>query len=101
MIRGSGIINDFTFHQDEFVKSFGRAVTGTAGGFGTVAILKEAGIIKTGSKEEDVSIQILEQETGRAPYSINISGFKRFVMSGFDPEQAKPCLLYTSPSPRD
>ena len=75
------------FDQKAFVESAARAFVGT-NLVGTGIILAKLGII-TGRKDDKPGIRDLKREVGLGNYKINTSGLKRFVMSGFDPQEAK------------
>lgn len=76
-----------SFDQKAFVESAARAFVGT-NLVGTGIILAKLGII-TGRKDDKPGIRDLKREVGLGNYKINTSGLKRFVMSGFDPQEAK------------
>lgn len=76
--------------QKAFVESTARAITGSTALLGTGALLYKMGII-TGKPGTDPDIKALDKNgEGVGDYSINISGLKRFLLEGFDPEKAKP-----------
>lgn len=78
-----------TFDQKQFVESFARAFTGTAGLFGAGTLLYKAGILTGGNKDKPSDVAASERAQGLGNYQINASALKRFVLSGFDPEAAK------------
>lgn len=82
------VVGKGDFDQREFVQSFSRALTGT----GTIALaigLAKLGLIK-GKPNKDMDLASLERGEGQGPFSINLSGLKRYALSGFDEAQAKP-----------
>jgi len=76
------------FNQKKFVESFGRALTGSTMLVGLGAMMHKIGLI-TGKREDNININAVENREGLGQYKINASALKRFVMSGFDPEQAQ------------
>lgn len=76
------------FEQKRFVESLSRSIVGT-GILGTGALLYNAGIIQ-GKATKDKEANELLREAGTGQYTFNISAFKRFMMSGMNPEHAKP-----------
>lgn len=76
------------FNQKAFVDNLSRALVGTTALVGTGALLHRVGII-TGAPDENKSLNALQRATGLGAYRINVSALKRFVLSGFDPEEAK------------
>jgi len=82
------LVGQGRFNQKAFVESFSRALVGTTGLVGTGALMHRLGLI-TGQRESDKDIATLQQETGLGQYKINVSGLKRFALSGGDPEAAK------------
>lgn len=76
------------FDQRAFVESTSRALTGTASLVGAGALMHKLGLI-TGKRAEDSDINALQRTTGLGQYKLNMSGLARFVMSGFDPDEAK------------
>ena len=75
------------FNQKAFVESAARAFTGSSL-VGTGIILAKLGLI-TGRKDDKPGIRDLKRQIGLGNYKINISGLKRFVLSGFDPDEAQ------------
>lgn len=82
------LITKGPFNQKRFVETTSRAIVGTAGLFGTGAVLHRLGII-TGQRDENSDVDQAEKQIGLGQYKINISALKRFVMGGFDPDLAK------------
>ena len=74
------------FNQKAFVESAARAFTGT-GLVGTGIILSRLGLI-TGRSKESSGITELKKHIGLGDYKLNVSGLKRFVMSGFNAQEA-------------
>lgn len=75
------------FNQKAFVESAARAFTGSSL-VGTGIILAKLGLI-TGRKDDKPGIRDLKRQIGLGNYKINVSGLKRFVLSGFDPDEAQ------------
>lgn len=76
------------FNQKAFVEVTSRALVGSTALVGTGAILHELGII-TGGPDEDRDVENLKTQAGFGQYRINVSGLKRFIASGFNPNEAK------------
>jgi len=76
------------FNQKEFVESFARATVGTAGLTGIGAVLQKAGIL-TGAADKDADLRTLQKTKGQGQYSVNITALKRYVLSGFNKDEAK------------
>lgn len=76
------------FNQRAFSEATARALVGTAGLVGTGYALSKLGII-TGKKPEDVDIAQTRRETGLGEYRLNISALQRFMLSGFNTNEAK------------
>jgi hypothetical protein len=77
------------FNQKAFVEAFSRSLVGTAGLVGTGALLHKVGII-TGKPHPDFDIAELQREVGFGEYRLNTDALKRFMLGGFNPENAKP-----------
>lgn len=75
------------FDQRAFVQATSRALVGTAGLVGTGAALHKLGLISTKSTAPTTAAAT-EQAAGLRNYQINVSGLKRFVMSGLNPKEA-------------
>lgn len=81
----------------EVTQALTRAIIGTFGFSGLGYFLLDKGII-TGDASRDKDIRNLEQAAGKGAYQVNFSALKRFVESGFNPDDAKILegdLLYT------
>jgi len=81
----------------EVTQALTRAIIGTFGFSGLGYFLLDKGII-TGDASRDKDIRNLEQAAGKGAYQVNLSALKRFVESGFNPDNAKILegdLLYT------
>lgn len=76
------------FNQKAFVDSLSKATVGTVGLVGTGFYLGKLGII-TESPSQDIDVRGIQKTTGQGSYQINVSALKRFVLSGFNPAQAK------------
>lgn len=76
------------FNQKRAVEALSRATVGTAGAFGVGASLYKLGII-TSKREERSDVANVKDKSGFGQYRANLSALKRFVLSGFDPEEAK------------
>lgn len=77
------------FNQKAFVEDLSRGTVGTAGLIGLGAILGKLGVV-SGQPSDDKDINNLEKSQGKGPFRLNMSGLYRYVMSGFDPNEAKP-----------
>lgn len=77
------------FNQKAFVEHFGRALVGTTGLVGTGVLLNRLNIL-TGKASDNTDIREAKRQVGIGDYQINVSGLKRFVLSGMDPNVAKP-----------
>lgn len=75
------------FNQKAFVESAARAFTGSTL-VGSGILLAKLGLI-TGRKKDKPGIRDLKREVGLGDYKINVTGLRRFVLSGMDPEEAK------------
>lgn len=73
----------------EVMMSLTRAITGTTGFTMMGYILADAGIL-TGSSDKDKDIRELQRMAGQGQFRVNFSALKRFVLSGFDKNAAKP-----------
>lgn len=76
------------FNQKKFVEATSRAITGSAGLVGTGALLSKLGII-TAKPDKDIDASEMQKEVGLGEYKVNASALKRFILSGFEPEEAK------------
>ncbi len=76
------------FDQEGFVRSASRAFTGSVLMVAFGAFMAALGII-SGKRAKDKDVAATRENAGLREYQINASALKRFVMSGFDPEQAK------------
>jgi len=76
------------FNQKAFVESLSRALVGSTMLVGTGAIMHRLGLL-TGSPDQDYDIENLKAQAGFGQYKVNASGVKRFIVSGFDPNEAK------------
>ena len=85
---GKPLFTNQAFNQKAFVDNFSRALVGTTTLMGTGALLHNVGII-TSKPSKDRDVNALEKQTGLGAYRINVSGLKRFIMSGFDTDAAK------------
>jgi len=81
-------INNKGFNQKALVEGIGRATTGTASLVGTGYILNQLGII-TGQSESDYDTKEVQKTIGLGDYKLNASALKRYVLSGFNKEEAK------------
>jgi hypothetical protein len=77
------------FNQKAFVEAFSRSLVGTGGLVGIGALLHKVGII-TGKPHPDWDIAELQREVGFGEYRLNASALKRFMLSWFNPNAAKP-----------
>lgn len=76
------------FRQGQLVKYTSRAIVGTGTGVVLGSVLHRLGII-TGKKEENDAVAAFQRSKGLGQYRLNVSALKRFVLSGFNPSQAK------------
>jgi len=76
------------FDQKRFIEAFSRATVGSTMLVGTGALLHKLGII-TGKREDNANINATQRREGLGAYKINASALKRFILSGFDAENAK------------
>lgn len=76
------------FNQKAFVEALSRGTVGSAGLVGMGAILGKLGLI-TGKPADDKDINNLQRSQGGGSYRFNLTGLKRYVLSGFDPQEAK------------
>ena len=75
------------FRQEEFVRSLSQGAVGSGLLFAGM-ILWVLGIISSG-RDKDKEVDNLQSEMGLGGYTINLSALKRFVMSGFNSNEAK------------
>ncbi|NBW22225.1 MAG: hypothetical protein EBR82_81165, partial [Caulobacteraceae bacterium] len=78
------------FRQREFANNLSRALVGS-GIITTGANLYNLGIL-TPRPNSDKDLRSAQDLQGLKSYSFNISALKRFVMSGFDADAAKPAV---------
>jgi len=78
------------FNRLRFLESFSRALVGSGSLFATGMMLNELGIL-SGPSEKDAKYDVAnaKKQMGIRDYQINVSALKRFMLSGFDAEQAK------------
>jgi hypothetical protein len=76
------------FNQKAFVDSFSRAVVGSGSAFGIGYAMASNGII-TAQPEQNKDLRNVQKTAGLGGYQINVSGFKRWVASGFNNDAAK------------
>jgi hypothetical protein len=67
--------------------SLSRGIVGTSI-IGASIVLYDLGIL-TGKQDKDKDVNSLRQATGGGGYRLNLSALKRYVLSGFDPSEAK------------
>jgi hypothetical protein len=75
------------FDQKAFVDSFSRSIVGSGSAFGLGYLMSQNGII-TAAPEKNKDLRNLQKTQGLGGYQINASGFKRWVMSGFNKDAA-------------
>ncbi len=73
----------------DIVLGLSRAITGTVGLTGLGYFLYDVGVI-TGPTETDSDVAAMQRQLGTHPYRVNVTALKRWVMSGFNPDAAKP-----------
>lgn len=77
------------FNQRQFVEAMSRATVGSGSAVGLGYYLHKLGLI-TGERDEDRDLAGTLSAQGVGPYQMNASGMMRFVLGGFNPEEAKP-----------
>lgn len=75
------------FNQRAFAESFGRAAVGT--GLTAFGITMAQLGIMTGKGERDKDYREMERQTGGGQFRINVSAFRRGVLSGWDLDEVK------------
>lgn len=83
-----GDVTSKTFNQKKFVDALSRATIGTGGLVGTGALLHKLGIIR-GKEDDPDDVKAVKRQMGIQDYQINVSALKRFLMGGFNPQEAK------------
>lgn len=73
----------------EITESLTRALIGTGGIAAPAYVLADLGIL-TGGGSKDFDVKDLERSAGKQDYSFNVTGLKRWVLSGFNKEEAAP-----------
>ena len=76
------------FDQRLMVQELSRALVGS-GIIASSFVLAKLGIM-TASPEKDFEIGATQRTAGQSPFTINLSGLKRYVLSGFNENAAKP-----------
>jgi hypothetical protein len=76
------------FDQRLMVQELSRALVGS-GIIASSYVLAKLGIM-TASPEKDYEIASTQRTEGQSPFTINLSGLKRYVLSGFNENAAKP-----------
>ena len=76
------------FDQRLMVQELSRALVGS-GIIASSYVLAKLGIM-TASPEKDYEIAATQRTEGQSPFTINLSGLKRYVLSGFNENAAKP-----------
>lgn len=76
------------FNQRAFVEAVSRATIGTAGLTAGGQYLSHLGLI-TGQGPTHYEASVLHRQQGLTPYRINITAFRRWVLSGFDRKAAR------------
>jgi hypothetical protein len=74
--------------QQSAANSIARGVTGTGSLIGTGYVLAGLGVI-TEKPEDNKDLRNLQKSAGLGGYQLNTSGLRRFLLSGFDTEEAK------------
>ncbi|AHV96160.1 hypothetical protein [Paenibacillus sabinae] len=82
------VSNRAKFNQFEATRVLSRAITGTLGLSALGYTMADAGLL-TGAASSDIDKRSLEEQSGKGAYKMNLSGIKRWVMSGFDKSQAQ------------
>jgi len=83
------LVRKGAFNKDLFVRNVSRGITGTGGLVGTGAMLHKLGIITTDENKENRDLGALQKSTGLGKYKINVSALKRYVLGGFETDDAK------------
>jgi hypothetical protein len=73
----------------EITETLTRALVGTGGIAAPAYVLADLGIL-TGGGSKDFDVKDLEKQAGKQDYSLNITGLKRWVLSGFNKNEAAP-----------
>ena len=81
-------LNQGPAKQQAAANSLARGVTGTGSLIGTGYVLAGLGLI-TEKPEENKDLRNLQKSAGLGGYQLNTSGLRRFLLSGFDTEEAK------------
>jgi len=76
------------FDQRLMVQELSRALVGS-GIIASSFVLAKLGIM-TASPEKDFEIGATQRTAGQSPFTINLSGLKRYVLSGFNENAVKP-----------
>lgn len=76
------------FNQHAFANSLARGIVGTGGLVGAGAMLGGLGII-TPQPDQNKNLRNLQKTAGLGGYQINTSALKRFILGGFNVEDAK------------
>lgn len=76
------------FNQQAFSTAMSRGIVGSGGIMGAGVVLGSLGII-TEAPNTDTDARNLQKASGQGGYQINVDALRRFVMSGFDKEEAK------------
>lgn len=76
------------FDQRVFVDALSQSLVGTSAIVAGYMLAKEG--LLHGTKDENKTVAILERDLGFGEFKLNLSGLKRWVLSGFNSEEAKP-----------
>lgn len=76
------------FNQFNATRALSRAITGTVGLTAVGYAMADAGLL-TGASSSDADKRSIEEQSGQGAYKANLSGIYRWIMSGFDKEEAK------------
>lgn len=76
------------FNQFNATRAISRAITGTVGLTAVGYAMADAGLL-TGASSSDADKRSIEEQSGQGAYKANLSGIYRWIMSGFDKNEAK------------
>lgn len=76
------------FNQFNATRALSRAITGTVGLTAVGYAMADAGLL-TGASSSDADKRSIEEQSGEGAYKANLTGIYRWIMSGFDKNEAK------------
>ena len=86
LIRGTDLIEGGNYREG--IMALSRASLGS-GAFALTIHLTKLGLATGGSEDEWKIRDLQRQTTGEGPYRMNVTGIKRYILSGFEEEAAK------------